>query len=145
MSNVLVWRRFVFFVPTCQALPCFVLYDRGTSLFGVSQFFDILIRHLGVVVFQVVFHANALLFDPFLFRFFQDVSYLSVHPFVYFSLFSVTFLFLRFSCRTHISKMYEVTHGFFMRRCLPRISLAVSVTAVFIAVITVSMSLFSFS
>ena len=84
-------------------------------------------------------------FIHFSFGFFHDVSYLSVHPFVYVSPFSVTFLFLRFSCRTHISMMYEVTHGFFMRRCLPRISLAVSVTAVFIAVIIVYMPLFSFS
>ena len=41
--------------------------------------------------------------------------------------------------------MSEVTHGFFIRRCLPRISLAVSVTAMFIAVTILSMSLFSFS
>ena len=38
-----------------------------------------------------------------------------------------------------------MTHGFFMRRCLPRISLVVSVTAMFIAVIIMSMSLSSFS
>ena len=41
--------------------------------------------------------------------------------------------------------MSEVTHGFFIRRCLPRILLAVSVTAMFIAVTILSMSLFSFS
>ena len=41
--------------------------------------------------------------------------------------------------------MSEVTHGFVMRRCLPRISLAVCVTVVCIAVIIVSTLLFSFS
>ena len=78
----------------CEALPCFVLYDRDTSLFGVSQFFDSLIRPLGVVIFQVVFNANALFFDPFLFSFFHDVSDLGVHPFVSFSPVGVTFLVL---------------------------------------------------
>ena len=79
----------------CEALPCFVFYYRDTSLFGVSQFFDSLIRHIGVFIVQVVF--NALLFDPFLFPSFHDVSDLSVHLFVSFSPFSVTFLFLQFS------------------------------------------------
>ena len=77
----------------CEALPCFVLYDGDTSLFGVSQLFDCLIGHLGVVIFQVVSHANALLFDPILFRFFHDVSDLSVRIVVYFSPFGVIFLF----------------------------------------------------
>ena len=80
----------------CEAFPCFVLYDGDTSLSGVSQFFNSLTRHLSVVIFQVVFNANALLFDPYLFRFFHDVSDLSVHLFVYFSPFGVTFLFLQF-------------------------------------------------
>ena len=46
----------------CEALPCFVLYDGDTSLFGVGQLFDSLVRHLGVVIFHVVFNANVLLF-----------------------------------------------------------------------------------
>ena len=106
--------------------------------------FDSLIRHLGVVIFQVVFNANALLSYPFLFRVFQDVSDLSV-TFLYLSLPSVSPLFLfSYLLLSHRSMMSEVTHGLFMRRCLPRISLAVSVTAVFITVTIVSM-LFSFS
>ena len=129
----------------CEAHPFFVLYDGDTSLFGVSQFFDSLTRHLGVVIFQVVFNSNTLLFDLFLFRFFHDVSDRSVHLFVSFSPFSVTHLFLQFSSLVAQIEDVSVTHCFFMRRCLPRISLVVSVTAMFIAVIIVSISLFSFS
>ena len=118
----------------CEALPCFVLYDRDTSLFGVSQFFDSLIRPLGVVIFQVVFNANALFFDPFLFSFFM-MFLISVFTLLYLSLPSVSpFLFFSSLLLSHRSRMSEVTHGFFIRRCLPMLSLAVSVTAMFIAV-----------
>ena len=73
------------------------------------QFFDSLIRHLGVVIFQVVFNANELLFDPFFFRFFQDVSDLSVHL-LYISLPSVSpFFFFSSLLLSHRSRMSEVT------------------------------------
>ena len=72
---------------------------------------------------------------------------ISVFTFLYISLPSMSPFFLfSYLLLSHRSRMSEVTHGFFMRRCLPRISLAVSVTATFITVIIiVSMSLFSFS
>ena len=48
-----------------------LLYGGDTSLLDACQFYDSLVRHLGVVIFQVLFDAYALLFDPFLFRFFS--------------------------------------------------------------------------
>ena len=121
----------------CGAFPCFVLYDVDTSLFGVRQFFDSLIRHIGVVIFQVVFNANAFLWIHFSFVFFK-MFLISVLTFLYLSLPSVSpFFFVSSLLLSHISRMSEVTHGFFMRRCLLRISLAVSVTTMFIAVIIV--------
>ena len=71
---------------------------------------------------------------------------ISEFNFLYRSLPSVLpFFFLTSLLLSHRSMMSEVTRGFFMRRCLPSISLAVSVTAMFMAVIIVSMSLLSFS
>ena len=80
----------------------------------------------------------------FSFAFFK-MFLISVFTFLYLSLPSVSpFFFFSYSLLSHRSRMSEVTHGFFMRRCFPKISLAVSVTAMFITVIIVSMSLFSF-
>ena len=68
--------------------------------------------------------------------------------FAFFMMFLIAvspFFFFSSLLLSHRSRMSEVTQGFFVRRCLPRISLAASVTAMFIAVIIGSMSLFSFS
>ena len=76
--------------------------------------------------------------------------------FAFFMMFLISFMYFYlpsmspfFFCSSFFlsrrSRMSGVTHGFFMRYCLPTISLAVSVTAVFIAVIIVAMPLFSFS
>ena len=129
----------------CEALPCFVLCDRDTSLFGVSQFFDSLIRHLGVVIFRSFSMLTHCILIHFSFAFFM-MFLISVFTFLYLSLPSVSpFVFFSSILLSHRSRMAEVTNCFFMRRCLPRISLDVYVTAMFIAVTIVSMSLFSFS
>ena len=84
-------------------------------------------------------------FIHFSFAFFK-MFLISVFTFLYLSLPSMSpFCFFSSLLLSHRSRMSEITHGFFMRQCLPRISLAVSVTAMFIAVIIVSVSLFSFS
>ena len=73
----------------------------------------------------------------FSFAFFM-MFLISVFTFLYLSLPSVSpFFFFSSLLLSHTSRMSEVTYGFFMPRCLPRISLAVSVTAIIIAVIIV--------
>ena len=102
----------------CKAHHYCVLYDGDTFLFGVSQFFYSLVglHHLGVVIVQVVFNVNALLFDQFLFRFLHDVSDLCVHLFLYLSFPSVShFLFFNSRLLSHRLRMSQMTHGFFMR------------------------------
>ena len=114
-------------------------------MFGVSQFFDSLIRHPGVVIFRLHSMLTHCFFIHFSFDFFK-MFLISVFTFLYLSLHSVSpFFFFSSLLLSHRSRMSELTHGIFMQRCLPMISLAVSVTAMFIAVIIVSMSLFSFS
>ena len=125
----------------CETFPCFVLDDSSSPLFRACQFFHKLVGFLTVIFPQVFFDTMALFFNPCLLRFshafFKTCWLTSLYNFTPSPAFSFCFSYLRLS---HSFSMSSVIQGFFVGRCLPRMSLAVSVTAVLNLLIRVSIS-----
>ena len=124
-STLSISSEYLFF---CETFPCFVSDGSGSPLFRACQFFHKLVGFLDVLFLQVFFDTLALFFIPCLLCFPRAFFFLtcwlaSLCSFTRSSVFFFCFNFLRLS---HSFCMSSVTEGFFVGRCVPRMSLAVS-------------------
>ena len=110
-------------------------------LFHNGQVFHHLVCLLTVVLPQIFFNLTTLFSYPVSFSLFHAPLDVVVHFLVFLRSFRLKFFLSQFSpFVAQIKKLYAVIQGFFFWRCLPRISLAVSVIAVLKVVITESRS-----
>ena len=121
--------------PGCSSSPLFRACQFFHKLVGFLGVFSAgFLRYLGIVL-QSMSH---LLFSCLFFNLLVGFS-------VKFCTFSRILLFFISLCLSHSFSMLSVTQGFFAGRCLPRMLLAVSVTAVLTLLIKASISVSWFS
>ena len=125
----------------CKALSWTIWDSSRFPLFHSGQVFHQLVCPLTVVLPQIVFNLATLFSYSVFFSLFRAPLDVVVHFLVFLRSFRLKFFLSHFSSFFHADQEFlQWPRFFFFWRCLPRISLAVSVTAVFKVVIIESMS-----